>query len=97
MALFTLVGPEPVHWGHDSDAQHIAADLHSLLERSRMSGSNVFVGHSLGGLFVCEYAAQYPDDIAGVVLIDATHPDLWQRLPPELGLPPDWQLEGPAS
>jgi pimeloyl-ACP methyl ester carboxylesterase len=34
----------------------------------------VLAGHSFGGLYVLAYAAQYPDDIAGMVLVDTTLP-----------------------
>jgi pimeloyl-ACP methyl ester carboxylesterase len=54
----------------------------------------VLVGHSFGGLYVRTYAAEYPGEVAGMVLVDATHPDLWKRLPPELSKPPDKQPLG---
>jgi pimeloyl-ACP methyl ester carboxylesterase len=50
-------GPEP------RDAQHIANDLHTLLENAGLEGPYVFVGHSLGGLWVRQYVAQYPDEL----------------------------------
>lgn len=74
-------GPEP------RDARTAAAELHTLLERAGIAGPYVLVGHSLGGLSVRMFAAQYRSDVAGMVLVDATHPDLWERLPPELQLP----------
>jgi pimeloyl-ACP methyl ester carboxylesterase len=56
------------------DAALIANDLHTLLERGRVPGPYVLAGHSFGGLYVLAYAAQYPDDIAGMVLVDTTLP-----------------------
>jgi pimeloyl-ACP methyl ester carboxylesterase len=38
-------------------------------------------GHSFGGLYVLAFAARYPDDVAGVVLIDSTPPDAFTSLP----------------
>ncbi|XXY48939.1 alpha/beta fold hydrolase [Sorangium sp. So ce269] len=74
-------GPEP------RDARSAAAELRTLLERAGIQGPHVLVGHSLGGLSVRMFAEQHRSDVAGMVLVDATHPDLWRRLPPELQLP----------
>jgi pimeloyl-ACP methyl ester carboxylesterase len=76
------------------DAQRIATELHSLLNRADIPAPYVLVGHSLGGLFTRMYAAQYPDEVAGLILVDATHPDVQTRLPPELaaGFSPGEQM-----
>ncbi|MBX9627075.1 MAG: alpha/beta hydrolase [Gemmataceae bacterium] len=52
-----------------------ARDLHTLLANAKVPGPYVLVGHSVGGLNVRVFADLYPDDVAGVVLVDATHPD----------------------
>ena len=75
------------------DARRIATDLHVLLERAQVAGPYVLVGHSFGGLLVRQYAAQYPAEVAGVVLIEAMHPDQFNRLPPELALPDAAQFD----
>jgi pimeloyl-ACP methyl ester carboxylesterase len=54
------------------DAQHAVHDLHSLLANSGEVGPFVLVGHSNGGLRVLLYASAYPQEIAGVVLVDPT-------------------------
>ncbi len=76
------------------DAHRIATELHSLLDRADIPAPYVLVGHSLGGLFIQMYAASYPVDVAGLVLVDATHPDVQTRLPPELaaGFSPGEQM-----
>jgi pimeloyl-ACP methyl ester carboxylesterase len=51
-------------------------DLHALLAAADISGPMVLAGHSLGGLIVRLYASQYPNDVAGVVLVDGMPPDL---------------------
>ena len=38
-------------------------------------GPYVLAGHSFGGLYVLTYAARYPDEVAGMVVIDTTHPE----------------------
>jgi pimeloyl-ACP methyl ester carboxylesterase len=61
------------------DGQHIAAELHSLLQRANVPGPYVLAGWSYGGLFVRAFAMQYPEEMAGLALLDASHPDIWTR------------------
>jgi CubicO group peptidase (beta-lactamase class C family)/pimeloyl-ACP methyl ester carboxylesterase len=63
----------------------LVADLHALLAAAAVPGPYVLVGHSVGGLLVRLYASTYPDDVAGLVLVDATHEDNWARLEEEIG------------
>jgi pimeloyl-ACP methyl ester carboxylesterase len=56
------------------DATQVAADLHTLLQRANVPGPYVLAGHSFGGLYVLTHADRYPDDVAGMVLIDSTNP-----------------------
>ncbi|MFE8601958.1 alpha/beta fold hydrolase [Archangium violaceum] len=63
------------------DAAHVAGQLHTLLANAGESGPFVLVGHSLGGLFVRVYADRYPGEVAGMVLLDASHPDQTERFP----------------
>lgn len=56
------------------DAAHIAADLHALLDQAQVPGPYVLAGHSFGGLYVLSFAAQFPDQVAGLVLLDSTAP-----------------------
>jgi pimeloyl-ACP methyl ester carboxylesterase len=56
------------------DAVQIASDLHTLLERASVPGPYVLAGHSFGGLYVLTFAARYPDQVAGLVLLDSTAP-----------------------
>ena len=56
------------------DGTHIAADLHTLLDRAYVPGPYVLAGHSFGGLYVQSFAAQFPDQVAGMVLLDSTSP-----------------------
>ena len=63
------------------DAARIAADLHTLLERAQVPGPYVLAGHSFGGLYVQTFAANYPDQVAGLVLLDSTAPKPGPALP----------------
>ena len=56
------------------DGAQIATDLHMLLQRGHVPGPYVLAGHSFGGLYVLTFAARYPDEVAGMVLVDSTAP-----------------------
>src|SRR5438067_1336267 len=57
----------------------IADDLHELLRRAGVAPPYVLVGASVGGEYVRVFTAKFPDDVAGLVLVDSSHPD--QREP----------------
>jgi pimeloyl-ACP methyl ester carboxylesterase len=56
------------------DATQIATDLHTLLHRGDVPGPYVLAGHSFGGLYTLTFAARYPNEVAGMVLVDSTAP-----------------------
>jgi pimeloyl-ACP methyl ester carboxylesterase len=62
----------------------IAQQLHGLLETAAIAPPYVLVGHSMGGYDVRLYASLYRSEVAGIVLVDSSHPDQEARLPPEL-------------
>jgi pimeloyl-ACP methyl ester carboxylesterase len=66
-------GPRP------RDAGQSAKELHIALEHLGITGPYVLAGHSYGGLAARAFAAVYPQDVAGVVLVDGSHPDQWVR------------------
>src|SRR5919112_5521073 len=68
-------GPEP------RDARQISGELHTLLKGAGTEGPYVLVGHSYGGLYTQMYAGRYPEEIAGVVLLDSSHPEQFTRSP----------------
>ena len=67
------------------DGDAIATDLHVLLERAGIAGPYVLVGHSSGGPYSRVFAARYPDEIAGMVLLDAQPADAFTALPDYAG------------
>ena len=67
--------------------QDAARDLQALLGNARIDGPYILVGHSLGGELVRVFADQYPEEVAGIVLVDAAHPDMGPRF--LAGLPPE--------
>jgi pimeloyl-ACP methyl ester carboxylesterase len=66
-------GPRP------RDAGQSARELRAALQNLGIAGPFVLAGHSYGGLAIRAFAAVYPDDVAGMVLVDGSHPDQWVR------------------
>jgi pimeloyl-ACP methyl ester carboxylesterase len=56
------------------DTTQNAEALHTLLQKAGVPGPYILVGHSFGGLYVRGYADRYPEEVAGMVLIEATNP-----------------------
>jgi len=72
----------------------IAEELNSLLHAAGISPPYILVGHSMGGYDVRVFAGLYRNEVAGVVLVDASHPDQEHRLPVELsGMEASWLRE----
>jgi pimeloyl-ACP methyl ester carboxylesterase len=62
------------------DSRVIATELRDLLRAARIPGPYVLVGASFGGLNAQYFARTWPGEVAGVVLVDAVHPDLDRRI-----------------
>lgn len=60
-------------------SSNIARELRLLLRNAGIEPPFVLVGHSFGGLVALVYASRYPDEVAGMVLIDSSSPDLVHR------------------
>ena len=90
---FAFVGEEPFISRSDPIAQprtpmDIVAELHALLQAAGVPGPYALAGHSIGGFVSRMYASTYPDEVVGMVLIDAYSeflepifgPERWPRL-----------------
>jgi len=64
-------------------AQQGVADLHALLNAAKESRPYVLVGHSWGGMIARLFASTYPDEVAGLVLVDPASEFLKTSLTPE--------------
>ncbi len=62
-------GPQPLTFRQE------AYELELALKLSGEKGPYILVGHSLGGLVAETFAEGYPDETAGLVLVDAPGPD----------------------
>jgi pimeloyl-ACP methyl ester carboxylesterase len=69
---------------HPPTAGNAVKDLHALLQNAGIDGPLLLVGHSLGGFYMKVYAATYPEQVAGLVLVDPSEERLWDRVGPLL-------------
>jgi len=72
-----LGGSEPLPPGLAAEhaAGWAAGQLRTLLRRLAVPGPYVLASHSVAGLIAEAYAARWPADTAGLVLVDPSHPD----------------------
>jgi pimeloyl-ACP methyl ester carboxylesterase len=68
-------------------ARDLVSDLHALLQTAHVPGPYVFAAHSFGGIFARLYASTYPNEVVGMVLIDALSEKVRTGLTPE-----QWKL-----
>ena len=61
-------GPRP------RDSSRAVDELHTLLGKAGITPPYLLVGHSLGGIHVRLFASTYPDEVSGLLLVDASHP-----------------------
>lgn len=77
------------------DGAAVAADLHMLLDRAQIPGPYVLVGHSTGGAYARIFAARYPDQVAGMVMLDSQPNEALSGGLPDF--PPFYNIIRPAS
>lgn len=65
--------------GDERNGITVAQDLHAALAAANEAGPFVLVGHSLGGPYAMTYTKYFPDEVAGLVFVDASHPDQFKR------------------
>ena len=79
-------GPRP------RTSQQVVAELRTLLQKAQVKPPYILVGHSWGGLNVRLYASLYPDEVAGLVLMDALNMDLFPATHRNGSLSPFYEL-----
>lgn len=67
-------------------ADRIVDELHTLLEKASIPPPYILVGHSFGGLTTPVFAAHFPNEVVGMVLVDPVAPSEWNP-------PPDHDLK----
>ena len=76
------------------DGVAVASDLHALLDRARVPGPFVLVGHSTGGAYARIFAARYPDQVTGMVMLDSQPNEAFTEIP---GFPSFYNTIRPGS
>jgi pimeloyl-ACP methyl ester carboxylesterase len=71
-------GPKP------RTVHKIAEELHTLLENAEIVAPYILVGHAFGGINAQVFASMYPDDVAGIVLVEASHPSRFEGQAPDM-------------
>ncbi len=56
------------------DADHIAEQLHGLLAAAQVEGPIVLMGHSIGGIYIRDFASRFPTEVAGLIFVDGSTP-----------------------
>ena len=74
----------------------VAEDLHALLRAAGEAPPLVLVGHSSGGAYAVAYTKRYGADVAGLVLVDASHPDQVARFREVTPVTLHQSIRGPA-
>jgi pimeloyl-ACP methyl ester carboxylesterase len=85
--LYSERGPQP------KTGEAMAEELHTLLKKSGLKGPYILVGHSMAGIILRSFIKNHPQEVAGIVFVDTSHPEQLTRFP-ELAkameaLPPD--------
>jgi pimeloyl-ACP methyl ester carboxylesterase len=77
---------DPAGWGYSEgssqvqSAANMAADLSALLADARIAPPYVLVGHSGGAYQTMLFADRHRAEVAGMVLVDPSLPDMFQRI-----------------
>jgi pimeloyl-ACP methyl ester carboxylesterase len=66
--------------------EKVVGSLRRLLQKEGQKPPYILVGHSLGGLYANLFARRYPREVAGVVLVDSSHPDQGEMMRSQRGM-----------
>jgi pimeloyl-ACP methyl ester carboxylesterase len=63
------------------DGAAVATDLHTVLDRAQIPSPYVVAGHSTGGAYARIFAARYPQQVSGMVMLDSQPNEAFTGLP----------------
>jgi len=67
--------------GTPRTSQQLVAEQRLLLSRAGLQPPYILLGHSFGAINTLVYAKNYPQEVAGMVLVDPSHPEMVERVP----------------
>jgi pimeloyl-ACP methyl ester carboxylesterase len=65
---------------HPRDARQIATELHTALHTAGLRPPYVLVGHSMGGPYIRVFAAKYPEEVSGLILVDPSQAEIYEPM-----------------
>lgn len=80
----------------ERSGENVVNELHLALQNANLPGPYVLVGHSLGGMYTRLFAMTYPDEVAGLVLVDA-RPEDFERLSAPVYEAENYQSSTPSA
>lgn len=83
-----VAGSDPLPQGMKPTCTARVKELHTVLKNAGVAGPYVLVGFSAGGLVVRLYAARYPEEVSGMVVVDHAFLDTGGQAPGAAASPP---------
>ncbi|MEU5884794.1 alpha/beta hydrolase [Spirillospora sp. NPDC047279] len=88
-------------WSDEADLPRtpgqVARELRDLLRAADVPGPFVLAGHSLGAFYARRYAQLFPEEVAGLLLLDPGHEDILTFMPPRVAEINERMKEPPAD
>jgi pimeloyl-ACP methyl ester carboxylesterase len=72
---------DPAPPGLPRTSLQMVEELRQLLRLAGISAPYILLGHSFGAINMLVYAYRYPHEVAGLVLVDPSHPEMFERVP----------------
>ena len=72
---------DPAPDGMRRTSPQIVSELRTAMAALGAAPPYVLAGHSFGGINVLVWAYQHPEEVAGLVLVDSSHPQMFERVP----------------
>jgi pimeloyl-ACP methyl ester carboxylesterase len=72
---------DPAPAGLSRASRQIVAELRTVLKSASIPPPYILAGHSFGAINMLAYAYQHPQEVAGLLLVDPSHPEMFERVP----------------
>jgi len=71
---------DPAPANQPRTSQRIVEELRLALGAAGLQPPHILVGHSAGAIHMLVFAKRYPQEVAGLVLVEPSHPEMFTRL-----------------